>query len=382
MELKDLKSKIADLAKGLNIDTITMFGLLELLEKGKIAKPEKLFKDSAPKLNVTGYSEFAYLNMGKKKYFFFGSSCPLGSELISKTSKVEKEFSKSKGKQKELLEAQKLFLEELAQFTKKAKGYAYGSIKYARSKEEDGVETCFMEVKKGFSVGKETKKKTLADDVNHIGYALKAKNGQIMAFEPTTDEATENDINTPITSSDNPTTTVDLATVKKQVQQLLGQFKALEPNKAFKGLGLIHSINSLIAGLDEVPENLNVLAKKLEAQQAKIQPVFSKQIHQKLKQSMGKLEEIPSIDSSSELVDIFGTIQKMYEGWKKFLPEQEHPKGAVIEKVRDEVDILKDYEEQIVPLRKKHEAMNDSEEKEQLGNQINALINEAKIALA
>jgi hypothetical protein len=382
MELKNLKSKVPDLAKEFNIDSTIMTGLLELIEKGKIAKPEKLFKDAAPKLNVTGYHEFTYLNMGKKKYFFFGATCPLGNELSSKLSKVEKELPKSKDKQKELLEAQKLFLEEFALFTKKAKGYASGSIKYARSKEDEGVETCFMEVKKGFTVGKETKKKTLADDVNNIGYLLKAKNGQIMAFEPTTEEITEENDSTASVNSDNSTTSLDLVVVKKQVQQLLGQFKALEPNKAFKGLGLIHSITSLIGRLDEVPENLKVLAKKLEAQQSKIKPIFSKQIDQKMEQSMGKLEKIPSINSSDELADIFGTIQKMYEGWKKFLPEEEHPKGAVIEKVNSEVDILKDYEAQIVPLRKQHAAMDNSEEKEQLAKQINALINEARTALA
>jgi hypothetical protein len=378
MELKDLKSKVAELAKELDINVITMAGLLEMLEKGKIAKPAKLFKDAAPKLNVTGYSEFTYLNMGKKKYFFFGSSCPLGSDLNSKLSKVEKGLPKSKGNQKELLEAQKLFLEELALFTKKAKGYALGSIKYSRSKEEDGVETCFMEVKKGVTVGKETKKKTLAEDVNEIGYALKAKNGQIMQFESMEEEASPLANNVP----DNPSNTVDLVTVKKQVQQLLGQFKALEPKKAFKGLGLIHSINSLIEKLDEVPENLSILAKKLEVQQAKIKPIFSKQIDQKLGKSMEQLEEIPSINSSSELNGIFGTIQKMYEGWKTFLPEEEHPKGVLIEKVNSEVDILKDYEAQIVPLRTQYEAMDDSEEKEQLAKQINALITEARTALA
>lgn len=379
MKLKDLKDKASELAKELDIDVIIMDGLLEMLKKGKIAKPAKLFKDAAPKLTVTGYNEFTYLNMGKKKYFFFGATCPLGSDLNSQLSKVEKKLPKATGKQKELLEALKLFLEEMELFTKKAKGYALGSIKYSHSKEKDGVETCFMEVKKGFTVGKETKKKTLADDVNNIGYTLKAKNGQIMVFASTTDEEIPD---LAINDSDNSKKPIDLVTVKKEVQQLLGQFKALEPNKAFKGLGLIHSMTTLIEKLDDVPENLKALAKKLTAQQAKIKPVFSKQIDQKLEQSMGELEEIPSINSSSELEDIFGIIQKMYKGWKTFLPEEEHPKGLKIEKVNQEVDILKDYEAQIVPLRKKYEAMEESEEKEQLANQINLLIKEARTALA
>lgn len=200
-------------------------------------------------------------------------------------------------------------------------------------------------------------------------------NGEVLAEDE--DDSLSDD-----KTGDSEVNSMNIDAVKKQVQQLLGQFKELEPNKAFKGLGLIHSINNLIGQLDEVPENLKVLAKKLEAQQTKITPVFSKQIDQKLGQSIGKLEEIPSVNSSEELDDIFGTVQKMYKGWKTFLPETEHPKGAIIEKVSDEVTILKDYEGQIVPLRKKYEGMEDSEEKEQLGDQINTLINEARTALA
>lgn len=179
-----------------------------------------------------------------------------------------------------------------------------------------------------------------------------------------------------------PTTTLDLNTVKKQVQQLLGQFKALAPNKVYQKLGVIHKINDLLKQLEEVPSNLQNLADKLGQQQTKIAPVFSKQIDQRFTQSMEQLQELPSIDSCETLDQIFGTIQKMYEGWKTFLPEQEHPQGKVIERVNDEIDILKEYEEQIVPLRQEYDSMEDSDEKEQLGEQINTLIRAAKEALA
>lgn len=383
MNVKDLNRKAPDLANAFGMNSTAMLGLLELIEKGKIAKPEKLFKDCAPKLNVTGYNEFTYLNMGKKKYFFFGATCPLGSELNNQLSKVQKELAKSKGKQKELLEAQQLFLEELAALTKKAKGYAYGSIKHARSEEKDGIETCFMEVKKGFSVGKETKKKTLADDVNSIDYPLKSKSGQMMAFEPTTEE----DSSTDSTETNNPdtkdqTAPADLVTVKKQVAKLLAEFKGLEPNKAFKGLSLLHTMNTSIEKLEDAPAELKALAQKLEVQKTKLKRVFSKQIGNGFDKGLEKLEEIPVINSTQDLEDIFGTILKMYKGWQKFVPEENHPKKEKIEQVDKEVDVLKEYEKKIVPLRDQHEGMDDSEEKEQLSTQINTLIDEAKVALA
>jgi len=379
MTVKDLKNKIDDLSKALDIKEEVMTGIVELIQKGIIANPDKLFRECAPKLDITGYTDFTYLNMGEdKRYFFFDAPLPTDRDLDKLLKEVEKELSEGKEKKLELLEAQNFFLEELENITKKARGYASGSIKYSHSEEKGDSEICFMEVKRGVIVGKKTKKKTLADEVNNIGYELKAKNDQIMEFESIGSKNVEEEE----PEESEKTETLDLATVKKEVQELLEEFKQLESNNAFKGLGLIHMINDLIEKLEEVPDDFKVLARKLEVQQDKMSPILSMQIDQKLEQSIKELEETSSISSTEELDDIFGTIRKMYTGWKQFLPEQEHSKGTIIEKIDDEIDILKKYEQQIIPLKEQYAALEDSPEKEQLANQINAYINEARIALA
>lgn len=177
-------------------------------------------------------------------------------------------------------------------------------------------------------------------------------------------------------------TTVDPTVVKQEVGKLLKQFKALEPKKAFKGLGLLHQMSSLINKLEDVPAELKALVQKLEMQRTKLKPVFSKQISKRFDKGLTELEELPVINSTQDLEAIFGTILKLYKGWQKFVPEEDHPQKEKIERVDKEVDVLKEYEQKIVPLRKQHEKMENSEEKEELTTQINTLIDEAKAALA
>lgn len=184
MTIKDLKGKEALLARAFDSETTVIEGALELIEKGKIAKPEKLFRDSAPKLDVKGYTNFMYLNMGQKKYFFYGGWFPLGVELTNQLKRLEKELAKAKAGKREALEIQVCFLQELGKVEKKIKGYAIGAIKHIRT--EEGI--CFMDVKTGVTVSGQTKKNTLAEDVNTIGYALEAKSGELLAFEPIVDE--------------------------------------------------------------------------------------------------------------------------------------------------------------------------------------------------
>ncbi|BDS15395.1 hypothetical protein [Aureispira anguillae] len=187
MTIKDLKGKEALLARAFNSDAVIMGAALELIEKGKIAKPEKLFKDSASKLDAKGYQDFMYLNMGKKQYFLYGGAFPIGIELTNQLKKLEKELTKAKGGNVELLASQVYFLQELDKLSRKIKGYATGEIKHSRTEGD----TCFMEVKTGVTVSGQTKKNSLASDVKEIGYELAAKNGQILEFEPVLDENQE-----------------------------------------------------------------------------------------------------------------------------------------------------------------------------------------------
>jgi len=378
--VKKIKKEAAALIKRNETNAIVFNGLLELIDKGKIAKPEKLFYDATPKLDVNNQQKFTYLNLGKKKYFFLDFICPFGSEITNQLSAIKKELPKSKVKNE--LEAQKAFLEGISEIVKGAKGYASGFVKYVRTEQKDEIEVCFLEVKKGVTVGKSTTKKTLADEVNNIEYLLQAKNEQVLELLPLEEEkanAKTDEANAD--SEGEPKGAIDPALVKKQVQEFLAEYKALEANKAFKKLKLIHNITKLINQLENIPENLETLINGLNAQQQKIKSIFSKQIDQKLDASMKELEELALVNSSSELDAIFNVIQKMYQGWKVFLPEDEHPQGAAIDKVSEEIDLLKYYEEQIVPLRKQHEKATNHEEKEQLTNQINTLINEAREAL-
>lgn len=176
--------------------------------------------------------------------------------------------------------------------------------------------------------------------------------------------------------------TADLNSIKKKIQPLLRQLKTLEPKNAFKGLALIHGINDLIDKLEEVPENLQVLSKKLEVQQQKKIPILATQISKKWEQSVAELKGTALIKSSDELDRVFGTTQKMYAGWKKMLVGQEHPSAFAIEAMNAKINTLKDYESQIMPLRKQYDGMEASQEKEKLGGRINELIHEARAALA
>ncbi|BDS09355.1 hypothetical protein [Aureispira anguillae] len=228
MKLKDLSKKTAVLSKAFGIDGSALSYILELLEKGKIAKPGKLFKDSAPKLDVKGLKPFVYLNMGQKNYFFYGTSFPLGSDLSAALTTAQKTLSKTtKEADKENLEAQILFLEELEKTAKKSKGYAFGSIRFARL--DEATKECFMAVKTGVKVNGKTKKKSLAEDIKNIGYDLLAKSGHILRFETVTDEeetpAPSSSTSAPSSASE---TSDDANALKATVKTLVGSFKNIK----------------------------------------------------------------------------------------------------------------------------------------------------------
>lgn len=179
----------------------------------------------------------------------------------------------------------------------------------------------------------------------------------------------------------------DPVAVKKEVKELITQLKKLDlksnPHKALKGLSLLHSMITSIEKLEDTPSDLEKLKQSLEKQKEGIKPLFSKQISRRFDKGIEQLEELPTINSSKEVKTIFNPILKMYKkGWRVFLPKSKHPQKEKIERVDKEVNVLEEYEQKIVPLREQHEKMEDSEEKSQLTNEINALIDEARAALA
>ncbi|MGH1334986.1 MAG: hypothetical protein ACRBFS_02585 [Aureispira sp.] len=384
--LKDLKKRAGLVAKQVNVNKVIFSAALDLLEKGKIPKPEKVFKDTVPKINRKAKYTFLFLDMGQKKYFLMGDIFPMGNDLSKKIEETEKKLAKAKKPvEKEFLEQMLFFYQELNKLT--PKGFATGIIKFSREvQNSETEETEYLMALKtsGLKVGGAVKKGNIVPLVREeLGYRLTSKLGEVMFLEADAEEVeqTVTPEQTTATGIESPKTG-DPTLVTKQVKQLLGQFKAIEPKQAFKGLGLIHKMSTLVSTLEETPENLQTLVGKLKKQQEKFTPILSKQIDNKLTQSMTQLEEIQVVESSNQLNEVFGTVKKMYAGWKQFLEGKEHPSGEVIEKVGTEIDILKQYEVQLVPLRKQYQEMQNVDQKNELGKQINALIQEARQAIA
>lgn len=180
MAVKDLKGKEKDIAATLKIDISNVNAIVELMEKAKIAKPGKLFKDNAPKLAVQGNKEFTYVSLGgPKKYFFYGVQLPLGKALATALANTEKALGKAKDKEKEGLELMKNFYTEMQNLEKKMKGSATGLMKFDTAKGNDA----YMQVKQGVSVSGQVKKGLLAGAINNdLAYELLAKNGQVLKF--------------------------------------------------------------------------------------------------------------------------------------------------------------------------------------------------------
>lgn len=333
MKLKDLSKKTAVLSKAFGIQPSALTHVLQLLEKGKIAKPEKLFKDAAPKLDVKGLVPFVYLNMGQKNYFFYGSTFPLGSEISNQLASIKKLLNKTtKEADKEDLEAQQLFLEELQKTSSKIKGYASGSIRYART--DGNTNECFMSVKTGVAVGGKTKKKSLAQDIANIGYALSAKNGQILKFEEGVEgeDDSNTESNTPDTATE-PTSTVDVSTLKAQATTIKTDYKAVKDawtsiaTAATKGEKAKAALNcwKLIQGLqpkvaDFIPQAGNTadLAKDLDTI-TKVDSILQgyaeklKPTIDALKEKQGENKSNAALDTLS--ADISGKISDLLQSF-------------------------------------------------------------------
>lgn len=382
--MKDLKKRAGLLAKQVEVNKVIFTAALDLMEKGKIPKPEKVFKDTVAKINRKAKYTFLFLDMGQKKYFLMGDVFPMGAELAKKIEETEKKVAKcKKAVEKEFLEQMLFFYQELNKLT--PKGFATGIIKFSREvvNQETGVTECLMGLKtSGLKVGGNVKKGNLVSLVrNELGYSLASKLGEVLFLEEDLEEG-EQTQEQEVTGEQPVSKTGDPTVVTKKVKELLGVFKTIEPKQAFKGLGLIYKMSSLVNTLENAPQNLLTLLGKLQQQKEKFAPVLSKQIDNRLQKSMTQLKELEVVQSSQQLDEVFEPVNKMHAGWELFLDGREHPSGKIIKKVGSEIDILKQYEVQLVPLRKQYKEEQDMEAKNELGKQINSLIQEARKAIA
>ncbi len=137
-----------------------------------------------------------------------------------------------------------------------------------------------------------------------------------------------------------------------------------------------------IGQLEAVPTAFQKLLKQLEQQHQKLKPVLSEQIDVRLDHSLKELEELEIVQDATVLEEIFGTVQKMFDGWKTFVPEPPHPQQEKLETLEQEIDWIKHYEQIIVPLREEYDTLEEGATKEALRLKINALIDEASAKIA
>ncbi len=93
---KEVPEEEEALARALDVSTATTAALLDLVEKKKIPKPEKLFKDNVPKLNRKVKYPFTFLDLGQRQYFLLGDHIPLGNALKKALLEANKQLKKAK----------------------------------------------------------------------------------------------------------------------------------------------------------------------------------------------------------------------------------------------------------------------------------------------
>lgn len=193
--LKVLRRRAGLLATQLGIDKVIFKAAIDLLDKQKIPKPEKVFKDSVLKLNRKTKYQFLAIDMGLKKYFLMGAIFPMGIELAKKLEDARKNLNKTtKPADKEVWEQIEFFYAQMNQL--KVKGFATGTMKFSKEVlDENGkVKEHLMAPKTSTIKVKGTvKKDKLAPFVRDLGYELKSKLGEVVyigANDDTVEETT------------------------------------------------------------------------------------------------------------------------------------------------------------------------------------------------
>ena len=147
---------------------------MELAEKKKIAKPEKLFKELVPKLNLKEKYAFTYLNLGQRQHFLLGDTIPLGGNLNKLLQNTDKKLKKAKkDKDIEALQPLMALLQLIDDLP--VKGYGTGIARYAETQtnETSGEEELLLAVKiSSVEVGGKTKKDKLRIINENVEIAL------------------------------------------------------------------------------------------------------------------------------------------------------------------------------------------------------------------
>lgn len=392
--LRELKKSINHLSKETKTHKENMKAALELMQKGKIAKPEILFRNTVQKIRQTERYEFLYLDMGQKTYFLLDEVFPMGEELEDKIEATKKLITKEDDpEEKELLELLLFFYEELEDI--EPKGFATGICQLSRTvkNEETGQTEYYMAIRPtSLELEGTVRRSTLVGLVNEeLDYTLEAKRGGLIFLEALGSQQQKEEEEVAVENNQNkePEATVNNsqqeeapppkeARVNKRIQSILKRFKAANSNHAYKRLGLLYKMTALVNSLENPSEKFQKFALELEEEKKELTPLLSEQIEQELAAAHAKVASLSTIDSADQLEKIYGRVEKMYAGWDRFLEGQVvHPKGSIIQELSQELDLLQVYEDKIVPLRTQHQGMTDANKKEELRLKINALIQEA-----
>lgn len=199
MDLKDLANYSSELEKAFGITSTQMGLLLELLNKRKIAQPVMAFKAGTANMAKPGKKPFVFVEEEKGSFFFYNLQFPmLKKDIQPKLKGVEKALKKAADTEKEVLEAQKVFLELLLERIKKKKWLAT-SGRMAWKNTNANTQECFMSLE-GKIEGPH--KSSLDVALSKLDYDFTDKNGNLLRIlgstvtgestEETTSEGEEN----------------------------------------------------------------------------------------------------------------------------------------------------------------------------------------------
>lgn len=181
MTTKELKKNAKVLVSELNLTILVFNAFMELFEKGKIAKPDVLFKKSITKIGKSAKYPFLYIETSKQKNFFMGFDLPIGNVAITKKLiTLRKSLSKAKKqKEKELFELQIGFYEELKKLS--LKGFIKGVAKFKEEKKTNEGTEIYLAPLASDLVRSKIDKGQIGNLVN--GFRYKTQIGSVVLFD-------------------------------------------------------------------------------------------------------------------------------------------------------------------------------------------------------
>lgn len=192
MTTKELKKDAKILIQDLNLTAVVFNALIELFEKGKIAKPDVVFKKTIAKIGKGTKYPFMYIVTPKQKNFFMGFDLPIGNVAISKELLVlRKNLSKAKKpKEKHALELQIAFYEELKKLNPKA--FVKGLAKFKEEKKTPTGTEVYMKPLASGLVRNKIDKEQIGAAINTFRYATQI--GATVLFDESIEDE-ENNLN-------------------------------------------------------------------------------------------------------------------------------------------------------------------------------------------